>query len=618
VKLATNASFYLFRVEEYIKTGKDKYVVDPDPDKIYSKRKEFQTKRLSSNNGGVEQQSKDRRNVKFPESNWSSSLTKMPMFTRAEMNNHINRTGKNVAGKSNNSIPTNLKKAQTFLQDEYLHCIETNSDQRHFYVRAKCCHSFKKNDPPHNVNVALCIASGEVAEGNCSCVAGKVGYCNHVLALMLKLCKYCIFECTSTKDLGHESDQNPSSSCTSELQKWHKKGGGKNIVPEPVMNVEVNKTKVDESGSKEDKRGGIKSLLFEARVNVNVNRERESCLKENLRKLVPDMGFSQMAIDNNRETTVIDSKYGKCPSGSPMAYQLAFNESHFKTYVDVSSTQRVNQSSNNVVVYPRFPLTVVDRVMNIPLNLTNSQQLLMNSLSVDENQIAQIEQNTQKQSQSDEWKDCRKYRFTASRFQKVKQRQKQHDTFATSQMYPPDLNNKYVQHGRRFESVALLEYEKAMKARNMPVVVLASGLVISQSHPILGATPDAKIIDVGCEDCFGLAEVKCPWTKANVDPLDACSDTSFCMEKTGEKTCLKQTSEYYAQVQGQMGITGAKWCDFIVYTRRGIYIQRVPFNKEYWKSLREKLASYYFKHFIQYAAEDFISKNTPTQDVNDD
>lgn len=28
------------RVSEYIRTGKDKHIVDPDPDKIYSRRKE--------------------------------------------------------------------------------------------------------------------------------------------------------------------------------------------------------------------------------------------------------------------------------------------------------------------------------------------------------------------------------------------------------------------------------------------------------------------------------------------------------------------------------------------------------------------------------------------------
>lgn len=90
--------------------------------------------------------------------------------------------------------------------------------------------------------------------------------------------------------------------------------------------------------------------------------------------------------------------------------------------------------------------------------------------------------------------------------------------------------------------------------------------------PILGASPDAKVIDPGCLETFGLAEVKCPYKVANVAPIDACSDPKFCMEKTGTVTCqLKKNHEYYAQVQGQMGVTGCRWCDFILYTRKGIY-----------------------------------------------
>jgi hypothetical protein len=30
---------------------------------------------------------------------------------------------------------------------------------------------------------------------------------------------------------------------------------------------------------------------------------------------------------------------------------------------------------------------------------------------------------------------------------------------------------------------------------------------------------------------------------------------------------LKKNHEYYDQVQGQMGLTGTKWCDFVVYTQ---------------------------------------------------
>ena len=60
-------------------------------------------------------------------------------------------------------------------------------------------------------------------------VAGNVGYCNHVLALMLKICKYTLYDCKSTKDLCQDDDQSPTLACTSELQKWHNKGGGKTL-----------------------------------------------------------------------------------------------------------------------------------------------------------------------------------------------------------------------------------------------------------------------------------------------------------------------------------------------------------------------------------------------------
>ena len=71
---------------------------------------------------------------------------------------------------------------------------------------------------------------------------------------MLKVCKFALFEAKSTKDLDQEQDENPELACTSQLQKWNKKGGGKNTVPQPVMDVMVRKTKLDEPSSS---RGGV-------------------------------------------------------------------------------------------------------------------------------------------------------------------------------------------------------------------------------------------------------------------------------------------------------------------------------------------------------------------------
>ena len=89
-----------------------------------------------------------------------------------------------------------FKRTSTLIKD-----IEANSDQRYFYLRSKCYHSFRKRDAPHNLRFALCIVSGQVLHANCSCKAGNVGYCNHVLALMFKACKFSFYDSKNTDDL---------------------------------------------------------------------------------------------------------------------------------------------------------------------------------------------------------------------------------------------------------------------------------------------------------------------------------------------------------------------------------------------------------------------------------
>ena len=161
MKLNFDSYFLSYRVEEYIETGRDQDVIDLDPNSLYTRRKE----RQSSNS--VPQCESERR-VKFPNDGWGISLEKMPLFTRAEMNSHIIKSGKRIGNKDHHSVPTGLRKAKTFLVDEYLQEIQATSDQRYFFFQAKCCHSFRKNDPPHTLKIALCIVSGGVASAWCS------------------------------------------------------------------------------------------------------------------------------------------------------------------------------------------------------------------------------------------------------------------------------------------------------------------------------------------------------------------------------------------------------------------------------------------------------------------
>ena len=179
------------------------------------------------------------------------------------------------------------------------------------------------------------------------------------------------------------------------------------------------------------------------------------------------------------------------------------------------------------------------------------------------------------------------------------------------------MSSKYLEHGKKYEPVALMEYEKFMSRRGTPVKVLPSGFVVSLGMPIIGSTPDPRVIDFGCVDHFGLAEVKCPYTKHHVTPLDGCSDPKFFMEKISDTDCkLKEDHAYYSQVQGQMAATAARWCDFIAYTSKGLHVQRIPFDPVFWESLKQKLMSYYFTHFIKFASAKHYHGDCPVGSDN--
>ena len=119
-----------------MKSGRDQMVIDPDPDEIYTKRKKRIVNVMMSSTPSSSP------SVKYPNDGWGNSLERMPSFARAEMNQHITNSGKKVASIKHHSIPTNLKKAKTFLTGQYLKDIEATSGQRHFYFRAKCYQSF--------------------------------------------------------------------------------------------------------------------------------------------------------------------------------------------------------------------------------------------------------------------------------------------------------------------------------------------------------------------------------------------------------------------------------------------------------------------------------------------
>ena len=68
----------------------------------------------------------------------------------------------------------------------------------------------------------------------------------------------------------------------------------------------------------------------------------------------------------------------------------------------------------------------------------------------------------------------------------------------------------------------------------------------------------------------------------------AFSSSGFCstLETTSDgKSCIKLCKDhiYFSQVQGQMAITKRPWCDFVIYTEKGLSIERIDFNSTFWE-----------------------------------
>lgn len=140
------------------------------------------------------------------------------------------------------------------------------------------------------------------------------------------------------------------------------------------------------------------------------------------------------------------------------------------------------------------------------------------------------------------------------------------------------------------EDIALKQYcDMQHQSGHHGLYYCKSGFVISKNHPYLGAPPDDVVHDPTSEHQFGLAEVKSPYSRRHLSPLDAADSANFCstveVDSSGKQYLkLKKTHIYYSQIQDQMAITEWSWCHFIIYTEKCVSVQRIPFEAEFWNN----------------------------------
>lgn len=200
----------------------------------------------------------------------------------------------------------------------------------------------------------------------------------------------------------------------------------------------------------------------------------------------------------------------------------------------------------------------------------------------------------------------RSKRITSSNAHKIKIRQRNFETLATSMKNVSTKKlPKFVQDAMKFgkenENVAkqnFFDYLTYILKRN--VVIRETGLVVQPYLFWLGASPAGLLVDSSKNEP-ALIEIKCPYTKRHVSPSCLLKDEKFYVFEKNGATYLKRNHQYgyFSQVQLAMGLSQINLCYFIVYTFKGLIITRVPFDEQYFTSMVGKLNSFYKKYLLQ-------------------
>jgi len=273
------------------------------------------------------------------------------------------------------------------------------------------------------------------------------------------------------------------------------------------------------------------------------------------------------------EIATTECQFGPVPKGSPLSYQQ-------KVVPDYSNITKLPQSED----FPPLPLTILS-LQTYSKVLTRKEAIYFEGHQLSLQECHAIEEQTRDQSKSPYWEKLRKTRITASIFKRVAARKKDYESLI-GQLKKKVRQTEAMKYGLEHEGEAAIIYSDS-KAVN----VRRTGFVVNPGCPQLGASPDYIVYDpANSDNVFGCLEIKCLQASFVTD--------AKCLKTHNGQLSLRKTHQYYYQIQGQLGITGLKWCDLMVLCKDDWHIERIHFNEDFFLSMCCNLDKFFFEYFL--------------------
>ena len=447
---------------------------------------------------------------------------KMFSFTNAQIINYF------VVRTAVDGMPANDMKAINN-SAMYLFCCGHVQDikvnfEKYVCVQAKCLPEMRK-DRIYKLILFLDLESSEIIAAECGCPAGKgpCASCKHIGGLCYAIEKFCRF------------GQVPEFlTCTDKLQQWNR--------PRPKK--------------------------LEVIPVASLTSRRSELLNKAVSKSASTFDPQQ---PNDRELGSGALEKLRCDL-------LSLNQPCAFLHILVPSVEKVRHDHT----YSKSPAKEVgsvcarpDELVSLPRSQDLSDSDLKSSRNVSLEERIRVEGETRNQSSRKEWYVARSKRITGSKCGRILNQQKKSVSLLKQCLYPKPLNPPppSIAWGHQNESRAIAKYVIYMtKELNWSVSVEKCGFIIHPSKGWLGASPDGRVKDPTSKHCYGIIEVKCPYSKRDMTPEQACMDPNFCCGLVESKVCLKKNHSYY---QVQLHFMLAQTCMIgviSVFTHAGIFL----------------------------------------------
>ena len=440
----------------------------------------------------------------------------------------------------------------------------------------------------------LCEVDGTVEAGHCTCMAGLGEVCSHVAAILFYL----------------ESASHVTTTCTQTDCTWKQPRLVETIPYARIMDIPFTKPKGTLSSNR--KRG---AHLYSDTVPLS-----------DLPKPLETQNFSVVELASESDSNGMGTELPFSEIGQESSQHNALQSPNEQFSAEFSFLQLLqvpctdadkleflteNESFDPAINSIMPPLSEKFKTSSPAINLPPSLRDLYRpeneeltyleliavceqvSLTISDEQTRIIEAATREQSKTTAWFTQRAGRITASVMKQV---------CATDPGNPsqslihricyPELNkffSKATKWGCDHEDLAKSAYVDNMKDVHTGFVCKDSGLVVSSTHPFIGASPDGSI---QCECCTGIGvlEVKCPYCVRDGEPSSA--------PYIQDDGTLTRTHTYYYQVQTQLLVCSADYADFVVATFCGgnvnISTQRICQDEGFIKDIVDK-STYFFE-----------------------